>query len=58
MDDHYDLDDACEPTSPGEKDTYLINPGKRLEEWTNTRNTKNQYNKQLRNFLKVSIPTG
>ena len=31
------------------------NPGGRLEEWTNIRNTKNQYSKQLRNFLKVSI---
>jgi len=29
--------------------------GNRLEEWTNIRNTKNQYPKQLRNFLKVSI---
>ena len=28
--------------------------GNRLEEWTNIRNTKTQYNKQLRNFLKVS----
>jgi hypothetical protein len=32
------------------------NPDNRLEEWMNTRNTKNQYSKQLRNFLKVSIP--
>src|ERR1700728_1084003 len=27
----------------------------RLEEWTNVRNTKRQYSKQLRNLLKVSI---
>ena len=31
------------------------NPGDRLEEWLNARNTKAQYTKQLRNFLKVSI---
>jgi hypothetical protein len=30
------------------------NQGNRLEEWTNIRNTKSQYRKQLRNFLKVS----
>ena len=30
------------------------NLGGQLEEWTNVRNTKNQYSKQLRNFLKVS----
>jgi hypothetical protein len=38
------------------KHTLIIsNPEKRLEEWTNIRNTKTQYSKQLRNFLKVRI---
>ena len=32
------------------------NPGECLEEWSNLRNTKAQYSKQLRNFLKVSVP--
>ena len=33
------------------------NLGNRLEEWTNIRNTKSQYTKKLRNFLKVSAIT-
>ena len=40
------------------KHTLIIsNPEKCLEEWTNIRNTKTQYSKQLRNFLKVRIPS-
>lgn len=40
---------------PKKKKLTQPNSDDRLEEWTNTRNTKNQYCKQLRNFLKVSI---
>ena len=31
------------------------NPDDQLEEWINVQNTKSQYSKQLRNFLKVRI---
>ena len=56
MDEHYDFDNASEWTPKGPKRLTQHNPGDRLEEWTNIRNSKKQYGKQLRNFLKVSIP--
>lgn len=37
------------------KSCFHIPTGEHLEEWTNIRNTKIQYRKQLRNFSKVSI---
>lgn len=56
MDEHYDFSDACEWIYHKAKKTLTqSNLDSRLEEWTNIRNTKNQYSKQLRNFLKVSI---
>ena len=58
MDEHYDFSDASEQMSlhhQGKITLTNLNPGNQLEEWTNVRNTKNQYNKQLHNFLKVSV---
>jgi hypothetical protein len=58
MDEHYNFGDARERTvnivSPKKSPTQS-HPGDQLEEWTDVRNTKGQYRKQLRNFLKVSI---
>ena len=60
MDEHYDLHYAREWMSKGQKKGHSHtqpNLGNQLEEWTNVRNTKSQYTKQLRNFLKVSAIT-
>ena len=53
MDEHYDFEFARKWTYKAIKTPNQSNLGGQLEEWTNVRNTKNQYSKQLRNFLKV-----
>ena len=55
MDEHYNFDDAREWSIRAKKKFTQSNPGDRLEEWTDVRNTKSKYGKQLRNFLKVSL---
>ena len=58
MDEHYDFSDASEQMLLHHKCQIILtnlNPGNQLEEWTNVQNTKNQYNKQLCNFLKESV---
>ena len=53
MDEHYDFEFARKWTYKAKKTPNQSNLGGQLEEWTNIRNTKNQYSKQLPNFLKV-----
>jgi hypothetical protein len=53
MDEHYDINDAREQMLHDHNMHTESNLGDRLEKWTNIRNTKSQYRKQLRNFVKV-----